>query len=375
MKSTAAIALPALEARHRSWLLRGDRPVLGERHLAILTAVQALGSLNAAAKQLRISYRDAWEKIRRAEAALGVQLIATQTGGQRGGGSRLTPVGEQLVARLQAFHDTQQSATTRAAAIHFGRVSTRARGRDCVRLATTTSLVDSGLLRALLPPLSQRLGLAVEVTAVGSGAALRLAHTGRADVVLAHAPAAEEHAVAIGDLVNRRPVMTNDFVLVGPRDDPARVRTAPDVAAALQRIAAARAPFWSRGDGSGTHLREQALLAAAGIAPGRWHHRQHAGMALVLRQASSAGAYVLTDRGTFAALGDQLALDIVFADHVHLRNPYSVLATDPYRHPGANYLAAMAVIGWLTSPAAQELIGAYRVGGRPVAQPTARRRS
>jgi tungstate transport system substrate-binding protein len=350
--------------------MRGDQPVLGERHLAILVTVQENGSLNAAAQRLGISYRDAWEKIRQAEVALGISLIVAQTGGRHGGGSRLTPAGEQLVARLRAFQREHEQATARAAAAYFDGSDSPAGSRhDSLRLATTTSVVDSGLLTALLTPFTRRMGIEVEVLPVGSGAALRLARTGRADVVLAHAPEAEQRALCAGILVNRRAVMRNEFVFAGPLEDPAGVRTARAASVVFQRIAAARFPFLSRGDSSGTHLRERALLNAAGIRCGSWYRSDRSGMAELLRHANEARAYVLTDRGTFGALGETLALDILYDGDPLLENRYSVLATNPRRHPSANYVAAMALIGWLTAPPAQELIAAYRVSGRVIARP------
>ncbi len=364
--------LPRLEVRNRAWLTRGGQPVLGERHLEILEALREVGSLNAAAKRLRISYRDAWGKIRQAEAALGVKLISVQIGGRSGGGSRLTPAGEDLITRLRVFHSEQRHAAARSATVFFGGTSAASRASaDTVRFATTTSVVDSGLLALLLPPFTRRFGIAVDVLPVGSGAALRLAHSGNADVVLAHAPEAEARAVRHGDVLNRRPVMTNDFVVVGPRDDPAAVRGARAVRIALQRIATTRAPFLSRNDGSGTHQRERTLLLAAGIKPGAWFRRARSGMAEMLRRASKEGAYLLADRSTVVALADSLALDILFAGDACLMNAYSVLATNPDHHPQARYVEAMALIGWFTSPAVQELIATYRVGGHAVARPAA----
>lgn len=363
--------LPPLGARTSTWLTHEGQPVLGERHLAILEGVSALGSLNAAAKHLRISYRDAWGQIRHAEAALGVGLIAARTGGRHGGGSCLTVEGEQLVARLRAFHQEQRQTTARCAARYFGGTPPPAlrSNDDRLVLATTTSLVDTGLLALLLAPFSQRAGTEVDVFAVGSGAALRLARTGDADVVLTHASGAEERSLIAGETVNRREVLTNEFVLVGPPDDPAGVRAVRGVQAALRRIAAARLPFLSRADESGTNQRERSLLTAAGVRPGRWYQRGHCGMAELLRATDAIRDYTLTDCGTFAAVADELRLDVLCRGGTELMNPYSVSATNPHRHEGANYLAAMELVGWLTSPATQEMIAAYRVAGRAVAQP------
>jgi len=260
---------------------------------------------------------------------------------------------------------------------HFGgRAPSTARRRsaDRLTLATTTSVVDTGLLAALLQPFTQHFGIDVEVVPVGSGAALRQARAGRADAVLTHAPGGERQAVTHGDVVNPRPVMRNAFVIVGPGADPARVRDAESVRTALRRIAAAAAPFLSRADRSGTHQRESALFAAAEITRGAWYRRHRMGMAELLRRADTVGAYTLADRGTFAALASELSLVELYSDDQLLANTYSVLATNPQRHGAANYRAAMALIGWLTSPAVQELIAAFRVAGRRVALPALTRR-
>jgi len=377
VKRKRPIEFSGLGAFAHTWLARGDAGVLSERHLRILEAVRAHGSLNAAAKHLHISYRDAWEKVRQAEAALELRLIAARVGGARGGGSSLTAAGEDLVARLRAFHDEQRAAVARAAARHFGRravPAARRRGGNRLRLATTTSLVDTGLLASVLEPFTERFGIAVDVLPVGSGAALTQARTGKADVVLTHAPDSERQALEHGDVVNPRPVMRNAFAIVGPHDDPAGVRGARSVRTALRRIAAAAAPFLSRADRSGTHQRERALFAAAGITPGAWYRRHRMGMAALLRRAEAIGAYTLADRGTFAALAGELSLVELYSDERSLGNTYSVLATNPQQHGSANYRAAMALIGWLTSPAVQDLITHYRVAGRRVAQPALARR-
>ena len=369
-------ALPALTAAQLDVLLTGSHPLLGQRHLAILEAVGRHGSLNAAAQRLGVSYRNAWANLHQLQARLGVTLVSAQTGGWHGGGSRLTPAGEDFVRRLRAFLAEQRAVAARAASRHFGRMEggapsppSREVGRaETLRLATTTSLVDSGLLGALLPPFSARTGMSVEVLPIGSGAALRRVRAGQADAILAHAPAIEERAVAAGDIVHRHAVMSNRFALLGPTDDPARVRGTTTPASALRRIAAAGAPFLSRADRSGTHECERKLLRDAAVKAGAWYRRGRCGMAELLRRASAAQAYVLSDSGTFAALADTLALEIL-ADGGGLTNCYSIAATNPHRHRDARFVEAMALIGWLTSPTAQAMIDAFRVGGRRIATP------
>jgi tungstate transport system substrate-binding protein len=364
-----------LEVRQAAVLTRDGEPAVSERHVHILEAVRDCGSLNAAAKHLRISFRDAWEKIRTAERRLGVALMIGRTGGARGGGSRLTPAAEDLIARMRAFHAEHGAAAARAAATHFGAATLAAAParapRDVVRLATTTSAVDTGVLAHLLPPFTRRFGIAVDVRPVGSGTALDLARGGRVDAVLTHAPEAEAHALQRGFVVNERDVMRNAFVIVGPPADPAAVRRAKSGPEALQRIAAARATLLSRGDYSGTHQRERALLKLANLRPGAWVRVAHLGMGELLRSASQRGAYALSDRGTMAALRPALDLDVLFEDRSALENTYVISATEPQRH-ATNYLDAMALIAWLTSPIAQEMITSYRVAGHPVVQPIGR---
>lgn len=204
-------------------------------------------------------------------------------------------------------------------------------------LATTTSVQDSGLLEALLPAFQSETGIRVQVVAVGSGAALRLGADGNADVLVTHAPAEEEKLVTSGAVLGRRPFMQNHFVLAGPPADPARVREAASPEEAMRRIAAAGAPYVSRGDGSGTELREQALLAAAGLdVRGGWpgFASTGAGMGLTLQVAGERKAYVLSDLGTFLAFAERTGLLELSKPAPGLRNVYSVLRVDPARFPG-----------------------------------------
>jgi tungstate transport system substrate-binding protein len=353
--------------------MAGDRPPLRRRQLAILEAIRACGSLNAAAHHLGISYRNAWVTLRQLERMLGVALTAAQTGGKRGGGSRLTAAGEDFVRRLNGFLAEQRTAARQAAHRHFRGAPAATHQRGTLRLATTTSMVDSGLLAALLPPFSARTGVVVDVAAVGSGAALRLARDGQVDAVLAHAPALEERAEAGGHVVHRSAVMSNHFVIVGPADDPAHAQAAATPTAALRRIAAAGAPFLSRGDRSGTHACEQALLCAGGVRRGAWYRLGRCGMAELLRRASTEQAYTLSDSSTFTALAERLALEVVADGARHLHNRYSIAATNPHRHRAVRFVEALALIGWLTSPDAQELIVELRIGGRRLAEPAAGR--
>jgi tungstate transport system substrate-binding protein len=228
-------------------------------------------------------------------------------------------------------------------------------------LATTTSTQDSGLLDVLVPRFEKEQGIVVKVIAVGSGAALRMASRGDADVVLVHAPAAERPYVEAGDLVDGRTVMHNDFVIVGPPNDPAGVRGSTSIAAAMRAIAA-RGTFVSRGDDSGTHAQELALWAAAGIDPRSISRREEAGqgMGATLYVTDQRRAYTLTDRGTFLSLRKRLGLLIVFAGDASLRNVYHVYAVSPARHPRIRYSEARAFIDYLVSPPIQRAIASFK---------------
>ncbi|WP_025745787.1 substrate-binding domain-containing protein [Kallotenue papyrolyticum] len=239
-----------------------------------------------------------------------------------------------------------------------------------LRLATTTSTADSGLLDALLPAFEQQTGASVEVIAVGTGQALKLGERGDVDVVLVHDRQREEAFMAQGFGSLRRDVMYNDFVIVGPIGDPAGVRQAAKAAEAFRRIAEHQALFASRGDDSGTHAREQALWQAAGITPGveqPWYRSLGQGMGETLIIANELRAYTLSDRGTWLTMRERLPnLALLFggttsADNpdVALRNPYGVLLVNPQRHPSINAELGRQFIAWLTTPETQQRIGAF----------------
>jgi len=232
---------------------------------------------------------------------------------------------------------------------------------QAIILATTTSTQDSGLLDLLVPRFEQESGIEVKVIAVGSGAALRMAATGDADVVLVHAPAAEQPYIRAGDLVDGRGVMHNDFVIVGPRDDPAGVRTLKSVAEVMRAIAA-RGRFVSRGDDSGTHAQELALWAAAGIDPRSLDRREETGqgMGATLNIADQKVAYTLTDRGTYLSVRRRLGLDILHQGDPSLRNIYHVYAVNPARHRRVKYDGAKAFIAFLVSAPIQRAIEGFK---------------
>jgi tungstate transport system substrate-binding protein len=242
-----------------------------------------------------------------------------------------------------------------------------------LRLATTTSTQDSGLLPILNPPFEKLTGITVDVIAVGTGKAIKLGENGDVDVLLVHDRKAEDKFIAAGFGVNRRDVMHNDFVVVGPASDPARVTASASTADAFARIFAARAPFVSRGDASGTNTKELDLWAAASVKPSDgWYKEAGQGMGEVLIMSANLAAYTLADRGTWIAMKDKLpGLRILSEGDPALFNPYGVIAVNPQKHPQANYMAAMQYIAWVTSVQGQKVIRDYTMGGQRLFTPDA----
>jgi tungstate transport system substrate-binding protein len=239
-----------------------------------------------------------------------------------------------------------------------------------LRLATTTSTADSGLLDAILPDFEAKHNARVDVVAVGTGQAIELGANGDADVILVHARARENAFVEAGDGVNRLDVMYNDFILVGPAADPAGMAGAGSAKEALAAIAAAQAPFASRGDDSGTHTKEQSLWASAGLTPttaAGWYLSLGQGMGETLQFANERPAYTLTDRATWLAQHANLPnLALLFGGATidenqdkALYNPYGVIPVNPQKHPGVNFALATQFAEWLTSVETQRLIGEY----------------
>ncbi len=242
-----------------------------------------------------------------------------------------------------------------------------------LRLATTTSTQDSGLLPILDAPFEKLTGITVDVIAVGTGKAITLGQNGDVDVILVHDRKAEDQFVAQGYGVNRRDVMHNDFVLVGPGDDPAKAGLAASASEAFARIAAAGAPFVSRGDASGTNVKELDLWKKTGGKPaGKWYKEAGQGMGEVLTMSNDLKAYTLADRGTWIAMRDKLpGLKIIQEGDSFLFNPYGVIAVNPQKWPQVNYRAAMQYIAWLTSVEGQKVIRDYTVGGQQLFTPDA----
>ncbi len=247
-----------------------------------------------------------------------------------------------------------------------------------ITLASTTSTENSGLLGDLLPRFTEKTGIDVRVVAVGTGAALRLARSGDADVLLVHDRVSEEAFVAEGYGVERVEVMYNDFVLVGPKDDPAKIVEEGEgqVTVALRRIHEAGVPFVSRGDDSGTHKAERRLWAQAGLDPSAakqaWYRETGSGMGAALNTANAMGAYTLSDRGTWISFRNRSDLKIVLEGDPPLFNPYGVILVNAERHPHVKAAAGQALIDWLVSEEGQRAIGAFRVDGEVLFQPNAK---
>lgn len=240
-----------------------------------------------------------------------------------------------------------------------------------ITVASTTSTEQSGLFGHILPIFTAKTGIEVRVVALGTGQALDVGRRGDADVVFVHDATAEEKFIAEGHGVKRQEVMYNDFVIVGPRSDPAGAKGS-DVVQALARIAAAKAPFASRGDRSGTHAAELRYWRAAGITPtGDWYRETGSGMGPTLNTASGMGAYALTDRGTWLSFRNRGDLAILVEGDRRLFNQYGVMLVSPQRHPHVKAADGQAFIDWLVSREGQAAIAAYKVNGEQLFFPNA----
>ena len=246
-----------------------------------------------------------------------------------------------------------------------------------VILSTTTSTQDSGLLDVLVPLFEKQSGYSVKTISVGTGQSLALASKGDADVALVHAPSLEKKYVADGKLQNRRLVMYNDFVIIGPKDDPAKIRTLESADAALEAIERAKARFVSRGDNSGTHNLEKSLWKSAGVRPGgSWYIESGQGMGATLGIAQERNAYTVTDRGTYLALQKRVTLPILIEGDRALLNIYSVMEVNPANGPRVNAAGGKAFADFMVSPQAQNLIKSFGVEkfGQPLFVPVAHKR-
>jgi tungstate transport system substrate-binding protein len=246
-----------------------------------------------------------------------------------------------------------------------------------VILSTTTSTQDSGLLDVLVPLFEKQTGYTVKTISVGTGQAVALAAKGDADVALVHAPSLEKQYVAEGKLPNRRLVMYNDFVIIGPRSDPAKIKSAKTASAALRLIEQSKSRFVSRGDNSGTHNLEKTLWKEAGIEPkGAWYIEAGQGMGATLGIANERNAYTITDRGTYLALGSRITLPILGEGDKALLNIYSVMEVNPANGPRINTAGGKAFVDFMVAPQTQSVIKNFGVEkfGQPLFVPLAGKR-
>lgn len=244
-----------------------------------------------------------------------------------------------------------------------------------ITVASTTSTEQSGLFKHLLPVFEKKSGIQVRVVALGTGQALDLARRGDADVVFVHARSAEEKFLSEGHGVKRLPVMYNDFVLIGPKSDPAKIAGSKDILDALKKIRDRGAPFVSRGDRSGTHIAELDLWKAAGIDiakdKGPWYRDTGQGMGPALNTASSMGAYLLADRGTWLAFRNRGDLAILVEGDKRLFNQYGVMLVNPEKHASVKRAEGQAFVDWLVSPEGQKTIADYKINGEQLFYPNA----
>ena len=247
--------------------------------------------------------------------------------------------------------------------------------QNFITVASTTSTEQSGLFKHLLPQFEKKSGIQVRVVALGTGQSLDMGRRGDADVVFVHARALEEKFIADGFGVRRYEVMYNDFILVGPKPDPAKVAGGKDIVAALRSIHAASAPFASRGDKSGTHFAELELWKAAGIditkEKGAWYRDTGSGMGPTLNTAAGMNAYALSDRGTWLSFKNRADLIISVEGDQRLFNQYGVMLVNPARHPHVKKDMGQAFIDWLISPEGQKAVADYKIGGEQLFFPNA----
>jgi tungstate transport system substrate-binding protein len=252
-------------------------------------------------------------------------------------------------------------------------MSGSAYAQQIIRLSTTTSTENTGLLAYLLPSFEAKTNSKVHVISVGTGKALELARNGDVDVTLVHARAAEDKYVAEGWGIDRRDVMYNDFIVVGPASDPSGIKGGKDVLAAFRKLAGGPAKFISRGDNSGTDIMEKAYWKQVGVQPpGTQYVSAGLGMGEVLNMAAEMGGYTLTDRATYGVYQAKTGLALMVEGDQRMFNPYGIIATNPARHPGVNYKGARQLIDWITSPEGQAKIAEFRPGGQQLFFPSAK---
>ena len=261
-----------------------------------------------------------------------------------------------------------------AALVSLSITASFASAQQVIKLSTTTSTENSGLLKYLLPQFELETNTKVHVISVGTGKALELAKNGDVDVTLVHARPSEDKFVAEGHGVNRRDVMYNDFIIAGPASDPAGIKGSKDVLKALKQIAHSKSKFISRGDNSGTDQMEKAYWKEIGVKPeGAAYISAGLGMGEVLSMAAELQAYTLTDRATYSAYRAKTGLAIAVQGDPRMFNPYGIIAVNPAKYKNINYKGAMQLIDWITSDAGQRKIAAFKVDGQQLFFPSATR--
>lgn len=245
----------------------------------------------------------------------------------------------------------------------FWGVGRKGLAEEILKLATTTSTYETGLLDYIFPPFEKKYNIKIHIISVGTGKAIKLGENGDVDIILVHARKAEDQFVNQGYGVNRRDVMYNDFLILGPENDPAGIAGLKDAKVALEKIYASRWTFVSRGDDSGTHKKERSLWRKAGLEPqGTWYLEAGQGMSATLRMADEKDGYVLVDHAMYLFNKSNIRLKVMVEGDKVLFNPYGVITVSPYKHPHVKYELSMALIAWLTSPECQKMIEEYRKG-------------
>ena len=241
---------------------------------------------------------------------------------------------------------------------------------NIIRVATTTSTANSGLMKILAPDFESKHPYKLEISVSGSGNALRRARTGKVDLTITHSPKTEEKMIKDGYGIERHLLMKNEFILVGPLNDPAGISKSKNIITALQSIAQQQAPFISRGDDSGTHKKELYIWKMANIEPyGNWYIETGSGMGEALKEADKNQSYILTDNGTWLALRKKLNLKAIVTGDEQLSNPYSIIIVNPVKYPQVNHKGAKAFIDWILSPAGQQIIRDFKIDGMQLFTP------
>lgn len=336
-------------------LIDGDGSGRFERLCALLAEVEQALSLRRATERLAISYRYAWGLIRQAEERIGAPLLISKVGGAGGGGAELTPAAQDLLRRHRLLQQGVASILGGPAPAEETRP---------LLMASTIGPVEAGLADALVAAYRAATGVWIRYMAAGTGQALAVARSGRVDLVLVHAPDLEEQFIREGYGTGRHPLASNGFLLAGPAGDPAAVRSAGSAPEAMRLLAAGQAPFISRGDHSGTHVKELELWAAAGVEPGgAWYQPWPLGgqgNAATLRHAASLGAYTLVDSATYAIVQPEGYAALCQGDPL-LRNQFSLIPVHPDRFPSANHAGAQQFIAWATGPEGRAVIASFGV--------------